>query len=673
VKSEDDVAQPDARLDDARLDARPGAQNDARSDDQDGGRQGEARLESLRRALRDAVAQAERAAELARLLDAAQARIAEAERTAEELQAVRERLGEVEQRLTEADTTVDRLQRELAEQRYQTEVAMWKLTSIQMARWSRLGDAIKTGKSNPVRLAKGLRGAARPAKRPVAPQRREIAAARSAPEAPPAPGAAFQATTATRMVEGTAVKLKPFRVPTGPNTRPHLTVATVADPHAEALLRYEWRQTAGFTPRDFARALAAEVPHLLLVESVRQGPWAEEVTGEPGEGLRALLAWCAERGIRTVFWHTSGDVADHRAAAGLFEHIVTADAAALPEWRAIRPEAGLLPFAVQPRVHNPLPLAGDRFDRVLTLAELLPGHLSYPDVLTSYRWPKAVDCPPGTPPWRLAEIAACGTPIGPDADDRRAHVALRQAYAGGTMTTRIDELLERIGLPSARATLHVSVLLPVLDGSRLDHALAQVARQTGVTQVVLLTPDAMGDATGDAGRRARAVLPEGVDIVTRAVDPVQTVGAVLGHGLDLCEGDLVAVMDPRDVYGEHYLTDLTRAFLYTTADIVGKAAHYTHLSGPGATLLRRPEAAYTYLPEIAGGTLVGRRTALRGLGFADVSEGWDEVLMRQCRADGVRVFSADRFGYVCVRDDDPALLGSARFVEYGPAEPHALI
>ncbi|MFB4292788.1 hypothetical protein ACBI99_34445 [Nonomuraea sp. ATR24] len=610
-------------------------------------------LESTRRALREAVAQAEHAAELARLLDAAQSRLAEAESRAEEVKALADRLSEAEERLADERAAADKLRKELAEQRYQAEVANWKLSSIKVARWNRLGDAIKTGKSNPVRLAKELKGAARPVKRPTAPKRKPVAAARAQDERP---GAAYQATATTRTLGGASFKLKPYRVPTGPNTRPHITAAVVAEPHAEALLRYEWRQTTGFTPRDFARVLPQEVPHLLLVESVTQGPWAEELLGEPGEGLRALLAWCAERGIRTVFWHTHGDPADFAASAGLFEHRFSADpAVAWPR----------LPFGVQPRVHNPLPLAGGRIDRVLSLDQLLPDHLAYPDVLTSYRWPAAVTCPPGTPTWRLAELAACGTPIGDDPDSRRAHVALRRAYASGTMTEHVDALLETIGLPSARATLDVSVLLAVPDATRMEHALAQVGRQSGITQLIVIGPP-------EAEQRARDTLP-GADVIHRPLQPGMTVGAMLGRGLDLCEADLVAVMDPRDVYGSHYLTDLRRAFLFGTADIVGKAAFYAHLRKPQATLLKQPDAEYTYLPEITGGTLLARRNTLRELGFADLTDGWDEVLMRRCREDGIKVFSADRFGYVRVRDEDRWLLGAAHLVEYGSAEPHALI
>ncbi|MEV0997769.1 hypothetical protein [Nonomuraea sp. NPDC050202] len=611
-------------------------------------------LESTRRALRDAIAQAERAAELARLLDAAQAELAAAQESTEEARVLAEQLSEIEERLAAEQATSDKLRRELAEQRFQAEVAQWKLSSMKVARWSRLGDAIKSGKSNPVRLAKGLRGAAKPVKRPVAPKRRPVAG--SAKPRDERPGAAFQATSTTRTLGGASFKLKPYRVPTGPNTRPHLTAAVIADPHAEALLRYEWRQTTGFTPRDFARVLPLEVPHLLVVESVTQGPWAEEITGEPGEGLKALLAWCAERGIRTVFWHTKGEVSAYAAAADLFEHRFTADLTVA--WPRLQ-------YGVQPRVHNPLPLAGGRIDRVLTLDQLLPEHLSYPDVLTSYRWPAAADCPPGTPQWRLAEIAACGTSIGTEADSRRAHVALRRAYSMGTMSERVDELLDAIGLPSARPTLNTSVLLPVLDPYLLEHALAQVAKQSGVDQLIVIGPP-------EAELRARDVLPD-VEVIHRRPHAAMTEGAMLNAGIDLCEADLVAVMDPRDVYGPHYLSDLRRAFLFSTADIVGKAAFYAHLRKPQATLLKQPEAEYTYLPEIAGGTLLARRNALRELGFADLTEGWDEVLMRQCRTDGIKVFSADRFGYVRVRDEDRWLLGAAHLVEYGSAEPHALI
>lgn len=136
----------------------------------------------------------------------------------------------------------------------------------------------------------------------------------------------------------------------------------------------------------------------------------------------------------------------------------------------------------------------------------------------------------------------------------------------------------------------------------------------------------------------------------------------------------MAVLDPRDLYGEHYLADLVRHFASTDAEVLGKASFYAHLPGTGATLLRQPGAEHRFLPEIAGGTVLARRQTLTDLGLADVSEEWGEVLMRQCRTDGVRVYSADRYSYVCVRDSaEGALLSSARMEGFVPAEPLALL
>ena len=69
-----------------------------------------------------------------------------------------------------------------------------------------------------------------------------------------------------------------------------------------------------------------------------------------------------------------------------------------------------------------------------------------------------------------------------------------------------------------------------------------------------------------------------------------TIGGMLNHALDLCQGDLVAVMDAQDLYSRHYLTDLSRAFLFTTADGIES------LWERSETLLKDPPPAKVYQP-----------------------------------------------------------------------------
>ena len=62
---------------------------------------------------------------------------------------------------------------------------------------------------------------------------------------------------------------------------------------------------------------------------------------------------------------------------------------------------------------------------------------------------------------------------------------------------------------------------------------------------------------------------------------------------------------------------------------------------------------------------------LRDLGIPDVSEGWDEILMRQCRTDNIRVFSADPYNYIQYNDTGSTLLANSHLISYGPPDPHA--
>jgi phytoene/squalene synthetase len=94
-------------------------------------------LEATRRALEEAVAHASGAAELARLLEDYRRRLEQASREEAEAKA---RLREAEERLKLSERHLAKLAKSLAEQRYQTEVAQWKLESVRESRWLRLGE-----------------------------------------------------------------------------------------------------------------------------------------------------------------------------------------------------------------------------------------------------------------------------------------------------------------------------------------------------------------------------------------------------------------------------------------------------------------------------------------------------------------------------------------------------
>jgi hypothetical protein len=659
-------------------------------------------LESTRRALEAAVAAASGAAELTRLLAGYQERLARA--AVSEAEAVT-RLRETEARVKALERQAAQLAKSLAEQRYQAEAVQWRLESVQASRWSKLGDAIHS--KNPGEVARTLRTP--PSKRP-APRRSDFSpvppAVEPAPVTPVVPETAGPAVS-TAMAEG-------FVVPKGPLTRPYLTVAAIVDRRSEALFRYEWRQVTNFGPDNWRAMLDEHRPHLLFVESVRPGPrqgnggrWLEELAGRT-RGLRDLVEECSRRGIRTMFWHSGGPISTSVPMASLFDHVLATSEARAREWRAAlrHDRIGILPHAVQPRVHNQIPAAGGR-DGVGLLGtavqgspppdsgwrQLITDKATYDELLTAYRAVSMVLAGPDAEARTVEEIAACGTPImqlaAPIASDEasarqaldsigeylaagvqsasEAHLAWRSTVA---VTPLLDPLLDTAGLPSVRNAATITAISAVSGAAELDHLLAGLRRQAHVPGQLVIVAEGLDTAVVEKATRA---VHKG-DIVVREAGVPVTRGAALDRALRLADGDLVAVLDPRDVYGEHYLADLSRYFTSVDAEVLGKASFYAHIPGTGATLLRQPGAEHRFLPEVAGGTLLARRQALVELGIADVSEDWDEVLMRQCRTDGIGVYSADRYSYVCVRDTtEGRLLASSSLTGYVPPQPLAMI
>jgi hypothetical protein len=114
-------------------------------------------------------------------------------------------------------------------------------------------------------------------------------------------------------------------------------------------------------------------PDLLLVESAwngNGGEWQYRIAQYPRPdlaglpALRALLDGCRERGIPTAFWNKEDPVHFERfaEAAALFDHVFTTDARCVERYRALPGERTVtpLPFAAQPRIHNPVAAVAER-------------------------------------------------------------------------------------------------------------------------------------------------------------------------------------------------------------------------------------------------------------------------------------------------------------------------
>lgn len=229
---------------------------------------------------------------------------------------------------------------------------------------------------------------------------------------------------------------------------------------------------------------------------------------------------------------------------------------------------------------------------------------------------------------------------------RRAHTFAHRARALAAVAGHADQA-------AAEPDRTVSVIVPTNRPHELDNVIANVARQDetprGNVQLVLVlhAVDVDEAALRD---RIRAAGIEHFEVLR--ADASLTLGACMNLGIDAAAGRYVAKVDDDNYYGRHYLSDLVDAFAYTDAGIVGKWAHYVWLRSSGAVVLRNRHSEYRDERLVQGGTIVLHRDVARDLRFGDLPRAVDTDLLNRARAEGVRVFSADRFNFVSIRGVD---------------------
>ena len=152
----------------------------------------------------------------------------------------------------------------------------------------------------------------------------------------------------------------------------NIRVSTILDEFSHQALAPEWDQHP-LTTTNAAAQLAAIGPSLVLVESAwdgNGGAFRDEVadfTRRNPSPLSDVLSAAGELSIPTVFWNTEDPVHFDTfapAAAG-FDWIFTTDEDCVPRYRELagHDRVAALPFAAQPRIHNPLGAGGPRLDR----------------------------------------------------------------------------------------------------------------------------------------------------------------------------------------------------------------------------------------------------------------------------------------------------------------------
>ncbi|EOC99966.1 glycosyltransferase family protein [Caldisalinibacter kiritimatiensis] len=115
---------------------------------------------------------------------------------------------------------------------------------------------------------------------------------------------------------------------------------------------------------NWQEVISKEKPDILLVQSAwrgNNGQWANKVVfvnNTNNKHLNSLIKYCNSYNIPTVFWNTEDPLffKEFIEAAKLFDFIFATDLNSIPRYKEIVKHENiyLLPFAIQPRIHNPI-------------------------------------------------------------------------------------------------------------------------------------------------------------------------------------------------------------------------------------------------------------------------------------------------------------------------------
>ncbi|MDY5588836.1 MAG: glycosyltransferase [Arcanobacterium sp.] len=153
---------------------------------------------------------------------------------------------------------------------------------------------------------------------------------------------------------------------------PEIKVAMIADEFTAQAFAFEWN--VFLVPRKgWEETIACEQPDFLFVESAWEGnggEWKYQLVGDnaPTQDFQNLIQYCKNDEIPTIFWNKEDPphFKDFLETAKLCDYVFTTEGRLVAEYRRQlgHDRVAVLPFAAQPKLHNPARIRGVKRDRV---------------------------------------------------------------------------------------------------------------------------------------------------------------------------------------------------------------------------------------------------------------------------------------------------------------------
>lgn len=137
------------------------------------------------------------------------------------------------------------------------------------------------------------------------------------------------------------------------------------------------------------------------------------------------------------------------------------------------------------------------------------------------------------------------------------------------------------------------------------------------------------------------------------LDEKITLGECLNFGISKSKFNLIAKFDDDDYYGPKYLSDSIKAFRNIDADVIGKAACFVYFKKSKKLAIRCGKQENKYVEHMDGNTLIFKRKVFDKIKFADIPNGVDVQISKDCKKNGFKIYSINKYHHVYIRSESP--------------------
>lgn len=148
--------------------------------------------------------------------------------------------------------------------------------------------------------------------------------------------------------------------------------------------------------------------------------------------------------------------------------------------------------------------------------------------------------------------------------------------------------------------------------------------------------------------KSRACISQNVSVYK--LPEAVTLGECLNFGIEKTKFDIIAKFDDDDYYSPDYLSSSIQTLQNKNIDLIGKRTVYMYFEDEKILALHKPGKENKFANQgLKGATFVFKKEICKKVCFPDLNIGEDTYFIRQCISNNLKVYSSDKFNYVCVR------------------------